>query len=131
MDKKECGDFGEQAVCDFLTEKGYRIVDRNYRKKCGELDIVAYDTDGILAVVEVKTRKIGSMVSGIEAVGYTKQKRIVTTTYQYLHEHKLKCSVRFDIAEVIIGGGNPPKIETINYYEYAFDGSVVKGYFMI
>ena len=54
MDKKEIGQIGEDIACKFLVKRGFRIVDRNYLKKCGEIDIVA-QKGSLLHFVEVKT----------------------------------------------------------------------------
>ncbi len=53
--KSETGKLGEDLATQYLRDKGYRIIDRNYRKPWGELDIVAYAEDGTLVFVEVKT----------------------------------------------------------------------------
>src|SRR3989338_229599 len=57
------GRIGEDFACRYLIRKGYRIIDRNSRKKYGEIDIVARDHDGTLVFVEVKAlRNIDSMM---------------------------------------------------------------------
>ena len=56
MTTKEIGDFGEKAAEDYLVEMDYLILERNYRLKFGEIDIIAAK-DGGLVFVEVKTRK--------------------------------------------------------------------------
>lgn len=53
--KSETGKLGEDLACRYLISKGYKIIDRNYRKLWGELDVVAKSPDGILVFVEVKT----------------------------------------------------------------------------
>ena len=53
--KSETGKLGENLACKYLISKGYRIIERNYRKPWGELDIVAYSETGVLVFVEVKT----------------------------------------------------------------------------
>ena len=55
QNRRTIGDRGEAAAIRFLEKKGYRILDKNYRCKSGEIDIVARDKDNI-AFVEVKTR---------------------------------------------------------------------------
>lgn len=51
----EVGKIGEEIAAEYLKEKGYKILYKNYRKTWGELDIVSRDTDGVLVFVEVKT----------------------------------------------------------------------------
>lgn len=53
--KSETGKLGEDLATQYLKNKGYGIIDRNYRQPWGELDIIAYDKDGTLVFVEVKT----------------------------------------------------------------------------
>ena len=62
MTTKEIGDFGEKAAEDYLVEMDYLILERNYRLKFGEIDIIAA-RDGGLVFVEVKTRKVIYSVS--------------------------------------------------------------------
>ena len=54
-EKSETGKLGEDIACKYLVQKGYRILERNHRQKWGEIDIVAMDHNGALALVEVKT----------------------------------------------------------------------------
>ncbi len=54
-DKQITGNEGENLACNFLANKGYKIITRNYRKPWGELDIITKDPDGVLVFVEVKT----------------------------------------------------------------------------
>lgn len=59
-DKQIIGKQGEEISCVYLVEKGYKILDRNFRKPWGEIDIIAEKPDKTLVFVEVKTIKIGS-----------------------------------------------------------------------
>ncbi|MGN0596106.1 MAG: YraN family protein [Ruminiclostridium sp.] len=122
--KKEKGDFGESAVCEYLENKGYAIKARNYRRRCGEIDIVAEKT-GHTAFVEVKTRKFGSMVTGVEAVDRRKQIKIIKTADLFISEYGCEQNTTFDIAEVIITSDEIPQVIEICYYEEAFDASGV------
>ena len=117
MDKTETGRLGEESVCAYLRKKGYRIVVRNYRIKGGEIDIIAENGD-YLAFVEVKSRKPGSLVSGFEAVNKRKQGLIIKTASDYCCKHPSALQPRFDIAEVIIDGG---EVCSIDYISNAFD----------
>lgn len=53
--KSELGNYGENLACEYLIKKGYKILERNYRKPWGELDIIARAPDKTLVFVEVKT----------------------------------------------------------------------------
>lgn len=52
--KRKLGDIGENVACDFLKRRGFKIIERNYLKKCGEIDIIARKS-GLLHFVEVKS----------------------------------------------------------------------------
>ncbi len=124
MDKREKGILGENAVCDRLIERGHRIIERNFRKSFGEIDIIS-QIDDIIVFTEVKTRQEGSMVSGLEAVNYSKQKKIILTADFYLCNvypgiHNRTLFPRYDIAEVTIMRGSTPTVIRIDIYENAF-----------
>lgn len=123
-DKQEKGRLGEDAVCAELEKRGHTIIARNYHKRTGEIDIISAAGQYII-FTEVKTRKVGAMVSGLEAVNFTKKKKIVLTADAYLTENPQILQkypfVRYDIAEVRITRGENPRITDINIVENAFD----------
>ncbi|MCD8260549.1 MAG: YraN family protein [Bacteroides sp.] len=90
------GKNGELAAAEFLRKKDYQILHTNWRKDHLELDIVALK-DGILVVVEVKTRKSTEFGFPYEAVNKSKIRRIVIATDSYIKFFKLDLPVRFDI----------------------------------
>jgi len=102
MDNKhEVGLMGQQAAEKFLQDKGYEILARNYRLKTGEIDLIAKDGEYIV-FVEVKFRKSLAYGYPREAVGYTKQKRIVNTARHYITKYQLsEMDIRFDVVEVL------------------------------
>lgn len=69
------GDAGERLAAHALTELGWRIVARNARTRYGEIDLVCHDGQGYV-FVEVKTRREGSFVPAVEAVGHRKRDRL-------------------------------------------------------
>lgn len=119
MDKQGKGRLGEDAVCAELLKRGHRIIERNYRKPFGEIDIIS-EIGGFIVFTEVKTRKLNSMVSGLEAVDWRKQRKIVLTADAYLTEHDPDLQPRYDIAEVAISRGEVPRVLRIDIYEDAF-----------
>lgn len=119
-DKEIKGRLGEDYTAEFLVKKRCRIIARNYRKPCGEIDIIAESGDKLL-IVEVKTRKENSLVSGVEAVDNKKKGRIIAAAECYFAENGLTLQPRYDIAEVIISRGEKPFITGFNYYKDAFD----------
>ena len=115
------GKAGEDAVCDYLEEKGCTILARNYRKKGGEIDIIARDGDTAV-FVEVKTRKYGAMDSGTAAMTKAKMRRIITISEEYMYEHKeLDLYRRFDTAYVTVTPEKYPRVLDIEYYKADFN----------
>ncbi len=111
---------GESYTTEYLVKNGYTILCRNYRKPCGEIDVIACKGD-IIAFVEVKTRKLGSLQSGIEAVDYRKKGKIIKTADWYFAENGMELQPRYDIAEVTITPDNSMSVVRFEYYEDAFD----------
>ena len=94
------GKAGEDAAADYLEEKGYTILDRNWRKNRLELDIIATKGD-ILAFVEVKTRKNTDFREPHEAVDWKKIRHIVVAADAYIKLHAIDLKIRFDIIDVV------------------------------
>lgn len=112
--KREVGDFGEEITASYLEKNGYRILDRNYSKPYGEIDIIAIKGD-MISFVEVKTRKSDDFAYAAEAVDYYKQERIKRASQAFLMERKLTdFLISFDISEVYLD------TRKINYIENAF-----------
>ena len=87
------GKAGEDAAADYLEEKGYTILDRNWRKNRLELDIIAF--------VEVKTRKNTDFREPHEAVDWKKIRHIVVAADAYIKLHAIDLKIRFDIIDVV------------------------------
>ncbi len=95
------GSRGERIAAKELYKKGYKILDMNYCRKGGEIDIVA-EKDGIIVFVEVKARKNLAMGMPCEAVDIRKQKRIIETAKKYIDEKNLYGKdIRFDVTELL------------------------------
>ncbi|PFG33553.1 YraN family protein [Sanguibacter antarcticus] len=105
------GRHGENVAARFLTEAGYRVVDRNWRGVRGELDIVALDGDE-LVVVEVKTRRGTGYGHPAEAVTPVKLARLKRLAGQWLHDHETRvASVRIDVVAIVLGRSGPADVE--------------------
>jgi putative endonuclease len=111
----ELGKLGEEKVVEYLKEKGYRILHRNWRFIKDELDIVA-ETDEFLVFVEVKTRSNDTWGDPDEAVNLKKQKLIIRAANAYIIENNCTKEARFDIISVLL----PPHSVNINHIENAF-----------
>ncbi len=120
MDKQTKGKLGEDAAVEELVRRGHRIIERNYRKPCGEIDIIS-EINGFIVFTEVKTRKLNSIVSGLEAVDTRKRSRIIRTADCYLNEYITQLHPRYDIAEVMVSRGESARVLRIDIYEDAFD----------
>lgn len=91
----------EQAAYYFLQEQGLKPIEQNYRSPLGEIDLIMVDCD-IYVFVEVRFRDESALVSGIETITATKQRRVIKTALHYLQTnrllHKVRC--RFDVIGV-------------------------------
>ncbi len=81
--RRDLGDFGERVAAAHLEAKGYRIRERNFRVREGEVDIIA-ERGGTLVFVEVRTRRGESMGSAAESVTAAKAARILAAAQSYL-----------------------------------------------
>ena len=133
MFKREYGDWGENFACNYLKKQGYKVIDKNYSKKSGEIDIIAIETkkarkkseeyakmskliqeEDVLCFIEVKSRNRTDYGMPNEAVDYAKQKKYYDLSFSYMQEHKIKdFQYRFDIIEVF-------GTESINHIKNAF-----------
>lgn len=114
---KNLGDFGEDAAESFIKEKGFTILERNYRKNTGEIDLIG-ENEKFLVFIEVKTRSNNSCGMPREAVDTKKQAHLYKTAERYIEEKPTEKEIRFDVIEVYarIVDGNPV-IESINHIE--------------
>lgn len=102
MYTQKIGKFGEDEAVKYLIEKGYKILDRNFYCKRGEIDIVALDKEEIV-FIEIKSRV--SLKYGLpsEAVTKYKLKHIYKTAEHYLYARNLQNeNCRIDVIEVYI-----------------------------
>lgn len=104
MNNKDFGQKGEDLAVEFLVEEGYEILERNWRFKHIEVDIIARDKDQ-LVIAEVKTRTGNSYGEPYTAVDYRKQRSLIFAAERYLFGHNLDLEVRFDIVSIIIDHG--------------------------
>lgn len=113
----ELGRAGEQVAVEHLLARGLVVLARNWRRRDGELDVVA--TDGhSLVVCEVKTRSGVGYGLPVEAVTRSKAARIRRLAQQWLSESRARwVEVRFDVIAVLLVPGQAPQVE---HYEGAF-----------
>jgi putative endonuclease len=115
--KDELGREGERLAVEHLVARGLVVLARNWRRRDGELDVVA--TDGHrLVVCEVKTRSGVGYGLPVEAVTRSKAARIRRLAHQWLAESRAGwVEVRFDVVAVLLVPGHAPQVE---HYEGAF-----------
>jgi putative endonuclease len=105
------GKLGEAAAASYIEKIGFLILDKNYRVKNAEIDIIAKDKDTI-AFIEVKTRRTLRKGLPAESVNYTKQKKIISAALFYIRENNINNTrLRFDVIEVLdINGSHELKL---------------------
>ncbi|MCL6581641.1 MAG: YraN family protein, partial [Firmicutes bacterium] len=108
------GRAGEEAAVRYLEAQGYRVLARNYRCRCGEVDIVAADGP-FLCFVEVKARRTGAFGAGLEAVDARKRTQVRRVARHYLARLGTSPpSCRFDAVEVWLDPlGRPERVSLV------------------
>ncbi|MDO8367573.1 MAG: YraN family protein [Saprospiraceae bacterium] len=115
----ETGQLGETAAAEFLEQKGWRIVERNWRSGRAEVDIIAWTPEKILVFIEVKTR--AGEASGFggpeQAVDAKKQDMLARAAGVYMESIDYEWEIRFDVIAVMLKHG---KVLEIRHVEDAF-----------
>lgn len=121
----DLGASGEQLACQWLLERGYTLLHRNWRHGHAELDIVARQGNEVV-VVEVKTRATDRHGHPEEAVGPAKRRKLMRAAAAYVETFDLHADIRFDIISVVMGPGQPPRILHIQeaLYPTPNDGTI-------
>lgn len=96
----EFGKMGEQMTAKYLTDKGYIILEHNYRRGHLEIDLIALDGDE-LVIVEVKSRAYDSILQPEDAVDHKKRLALIRLANEYVKSHNRKENVRFDIVTIV------------------------------
>lgn len=114
FDAKETGDFGERVAAAWLRARNCRILYRNFRApRGGEVDIVARQRD-LLLFIEVKTRREGAKLRGLDAVGVDKQRLIERGANEWLRLLGTReIPWRFDVIEVYVEAGKVPRVNRV------------------
>ena len=121
---KELGVLGEELACDYLKDKGYRILDKNYSEKWrggpqkGEIDIVV-KKEGIISFIEVKTSSFvaNSEFFPEERVDFKKQKKLIKLAQNYLLEKKLSFDIKWQIDVIGVLIDRSSKKAKIQHFE--------------
>ena len=119
MDRSELARRGEDAAAAYLERIGMTIVERNWRTRTGEIDIVASD-GGTVVLVEVKTRRSERAGTAEEAVSVTKQRRLARLAAAYLAQTAGPSpkEIRFDVVAIRVLGEDRA---LLRHYRAAFE----------
>lgn len=104
MNKRVLGAAAEETVVAYLEKQGVQIIERNYRNRSGEIDIIGRH-EGYLVFFEVKYRSTARLGYPEEAVNVGKQRQIckVADYYRCVHKLPLSTAIRFDVVSVVNG----------------------------
>ena len=105
MTNKQTGEDGENRATEYLISKGFAIIERNWRTKGGEVDIIAFKND-ILVFVEVKTLPNGTPDMIQRELNNQKRERIIKTSKRFLLNHRQYSNsyVRYDVIVIDMPG---------------------------
>ena len=114
---REKGNVGENLAAAYLERQGFRILTRNFRTRCGEIDLVA-EHEGELVFVEVRSLRLPARYLPEETITFEKQKRLSLAAQAYLQSNRQEDAVaRFDILAVEIDGSK----HTVRHLPDAFE----------
>ena len=114
MNNIEKGKLGEEIASRYIISKGGKIIERNYRTKIGEIDLIV-KANNQLVFVEVKSRNSLNYGYPCEAVNYKKQRKIINVAKYYILNNSLEnIPIRFDVIEIYL------KDKKINHLKNAF-----------
>ena len=116
MNTKQIGDNGENRAVEYLISNGFAIIERNWRTKGGEIDIIA-DKNDTIVFVEVKTLPNGTIDMIQRELNYQKRQRIIKTSKRFLLKHRQYSNsyIRFDVIVI-----DMPGLEPVYHIENAF-----------
>ena len=116
MTNKQTGEDGENRATEYLISKGFAIIERNWRTKGGEIDIIAFQNDTIV-FVEDKTLPNGTIDMIQRELNYQKRQRIIKTSKRFLLNHRQYSNsyIRYDVIVI-----DMPGFERVYHIENAF-----------
>jgi putative endonuclease len=122
--RRRLGEAGERLATAYLTERGFEVLDRNVRRREGEVDMVAIDRAGVapvLVFVEVKLRRPRKTGRAVEALSQRKQRRLRALAELYASEHPdLPADLRIDLVAIDLAADG--SVGAIDHVESAVEG---------
>ena len=120
----EFGKAAENAAARFLKAKGYKILERNYKNKFGEIDIIAQQK-GVICFLEVKARHSLDQGTPQEAVSLSKQRQISKVAVDYLKSRNLlEHPARFDVLALLYNNNQPEVSLIVDAFELSANFTV-------
>ena len=112
--RRSLGAAGEALAAAWYERRGYQVVDRNWRTRGGELDLVV-QAPRLLVFCEVKSRRTNTFGAPIEAVTVAKQRRIRVLATEWMSHRTIPraTQVRFDVVSVRLRAGEPPQLDVV------------------
>ncbi len=118
INTREIGAYGENIAMEYLLNKGYKLISKNFRSQFGEIDIIAKEKD-LICFIEVKSRYNTNFGFPAQAISKNKQKRIKKTSLLFINKEKLfNLNIRYDVIEILLNYNDDSYI--INHLENAF-----------
>ena len=117
LDRRRIGSLAEDIAADYLAAQGLVLLHRNYRRRLGELDLIARDAADVLVIAEVRTRASTAYGGAAASVDHFKRRRIVRAAQQLLQRERelARMRVRFDVIVVSGVGSRAPSVEWIKH----------------
>lgn len=111
--RRKLGNRGEKIAAKFLRKQGYQIIEKNYRSRLGEIDIVAKEDESVV-FVEVKTRCSTDFGLPEEALSYDKRRRLSKLALGYLAHRRIKdTNCRFDVVSILMDNNRANHVKLI------------------
>ncbi|MBT3704174.1 YraN family protein [Candidatus Peregrinibacteria bacterium] len=112
---KKTGNKGENIAATYLEREGYKIIQKNYYSKYGEIDIIA-ENQNIIYFFEVKTRYHSSLNHPLESITYKKSQCLIKTSLHFLNQNNENRSWRIALISILLQRHTSPEIEIIELH---------------
>lgn len=90
------GQVAEREACEFLEKQGLKLIEKNYRCRTGEIDLIMQDKEA-LVFVEVRYRANNEFGSALDSVDHHKIKKLISAASHYVSKHQPDLPMRFDV----------------------------------